>query len=148
MHREISYADQKFQQESRLALYAFTALVGLLLLGDLVFGTEWWKEFARWFGSAWGVPLPASNKLFGLPLALYAAVIGGARALYGSINSLLDRRIGADLALALACVAAILFEEYVVAAEVVFIGLVGECLEHLTFARTQRAVRKLVEIFP
>ncbi len=148
MHREISHADQKFQQESRLSLYALTALLGLLLVGDLLFATDTWKEFARWFGSSWGVPLPETNKLFGLPLALYAAVLGGARALYGSINSLLDRRIGADLALALACVAAILFEEYVVAAEVVFIGLVGECLEHFTFARTQRAVRKLVEIFP
>src|SRR5262249_11986592 len=34
------------------------------------------------------------------------------------------------------------------AAEVVFIGLVGECLEAYTFGRTQNAVRKLVEVFP
>jgi Cu+-exporting ATPase len=148
MHREFSYADEKFQQESRLSLYAFTAAVGLLLLGDLVFATEWWKSFATWFGSAWGVPLPTTNQIFGLPLALYAAMLGGARALYGSVNAVLDKRVGADLALAIAAVAAILFKEYAVAAEVVFIGLVGECLEHLTFARTQRAVRKLVEIFP
>jgi Cu+-exporting ATPase len=148
MHREISYADEKFQQESRLTLYVFTAAVGLLLLGDLVFATESWKSLAVWFGTSWGVPLPTTNLVFGLPLALYAAMIGGARALYGSVNALLDKRVGADLALAIAAVAAILFKEYAVAAEVVFIGLVGECLEHLTFARTQRAVRKLVEIFP
>jgi Cu+-exporting ATPase len=148
MHREISHADEKFQQESRLSLYVFTAVVGLLLLGDLVFATDAWREFARWFGGSWGVPLPTTNKLFGMPYALYAALLGGGRALYGSVNALLERRIGADLALAIACVAAILFEEYAVAAEVVFIGLVGECLEHITFSRTQRAVRKLVEIFP
>jgi Cu+-exporting ATPase len=150
MHREISYADEKFQQQSRLSLYAFTAIVGLLLLGDLVFGTEAWKGFAKWFGTSWGLPLPTTNEVFGLPLALYAAMLGGARALYGSVNSLLDKRIGADLALAIVAVVAITpwFKEYIVAAEVVFIGLVGECLEHLTFARTQRAVRKLVEIFP
>src|SRR5262249_53074700 len=35
-----------------------------------------------------------------------------------------------------------------VAAEVVFIGLLGECLEDFTFARTQRAIGKLVEVFP
>src|SRR5262249_44791571 len=38
--------------------------------------------------------------------------------------------------------------EPLVAAEIVFIGMVGECLESLTFARTQRAIRKLVEICP
>ena len=32
--------------------------------------------------------------------------------------------------------------------EVVFIGLVGECLESFTFERTQRAIRKIVEVCP
>ncbi|MBY0459253.1 MAG: heavy metal translocating P-type ATPase, partial [Gemmataceae bacterium] len=35
-----------------------------------------------------------------------------------------------------------------VAAEVVFIGLVGECLEAYTFSRTQNALGKLAELFP
>src|SRR5207248_2843562 len=35
-----------------------------------------------------------------------------------------------------------------VAAEVVFIGLAGECLEAFTFARTQNALGKLAELFP
>src|SRR5262249_46513066 len=43
---------------------------------------------------------------------------------------------------------AILLREPLVAAEVVFIGLVGECLESFTFERTQRAVRHLVTICP
>ena len=59
-------------------VYAFTALLGLLLLSDLLFASDAWHDFARWFGSAWGVPLPLSNKLFGLSLALYAAMLGGA----------------------------------------------------------------------
>jgi Cu+-exporting ATPase len=35
-----------------------------------------------------------------------------------------------------------------VAAEVVFIGLAGECLEAFTFSRTQNALGKLAELFP
>src|ERR687885_331195 len=43
---------------------------------------------------------------------------------------------------------ALVIGEPLVAAEVVFIGMLGECLESVTFERTQRAVRKLVEVFP
>ena len=50
--------------------------------------------------------------------------------------------------IALACIAAILIDEPLVAAEVVFIALAGECLEAWTFARTQRGIHKLVEVFP
>ena len=147
MHREISHADQKFQSESPLFLYVFTALIGLLLAADLLYPTDLWRSFASWTTDN-GVPLPKDNLLFGFQLALYAAILGGARVLYGALDSLLQGRIGADLALAIACIAAILFEKYDVAAEVVFIGLFGECLEHFTFERAQRALRKIVEIFP
>src|SRR5262249_17045601 len=80
--------------------------------------------------------------------ALLAAILGGARIVYGSLQGLLEGRIGADIALAIACIAAVFIREYLVAAEVVFIGLPGECLEAFTFARTQSAIRQIVEIFP
>ena len=147
MHREISHADRKFQSESRLFLYVFTALLGLLLAADLLFPTGVWRSFADWSADN-GVPLPKTNTLFGLQLALYAAILGGARILYGALDSLWQGRIGADLAIAIACIAAILFEKYDVAAEVVFIGLLGECLEQFTFERAQGALRKIVEICP
>ena len=41
-----------------------------------------------------------------------------------------------------------LLGEYFVAAEVVFIALVGECLEAFTFERAQRAIQKLLEYRP
>src|SRR5947209_20415706 len=128
MHREISHADRNFEQESRLSLYLLTGLLGLLLAADL------WPALARWV-AAWGPALPSwSNEVFGgYRIALIAAVLGGARALYGSIDALLEGRVGADLALALACVAAILVGEPLVAAEIVFIGMLGECLESVTF---------------
>jgi Cu+-exporting ATPase len=142
MHREISYADDHFEQESRLSLYLLTIVVGLLLVIDL------WPYVAGWL-NGYGLGLPTwPNSFGGYRVALLAAILGGARALYGSIDSLLQGKWGADLALALAAIAAILLQEPLVAAEIVFIGMVGEVLESVTFARTQQAIRKLAEVFP
>jgi Cu+-exporting ATPase len=142
MHRQISHDDPNFQQESQLSLYLFTGLLGVVLAADL------WPMLVGWLGS-WGQSLPTwPNEVGGYRLALLAAVLGGARVLYGSLDALFAGRVGADLALAIACVAAILLREPLVAAEVVFIGLVGECLESITFERTQRALRGLVRLRP
>jgi Cu+-exporting ATPase len=140
MHREISHADTAFQQESRLSLYLLTSLLGLLI------GIDLWPEFVRWTG--WQFLPTWPNEIYGYRIALIAAVLGGARILYGSLESLWEGRLGADLALAIACIAAILIREWLVAAEVVFIGMLGECLESFTFERTQRAIRHIVEICP
>ncbi len=142
MHREISYADRAFQQESRLGLYLLTGLIGILIAADF------WPLAANWIAT-WGVSLPTwSNEPYGYRIALLAAIIGGSRILYGSLNSLFEGRIGADLAVAIATVAAILVGEHLVAAEIVFIGMLGECLESITFERTQRAIRRIAEICP
>ncbi|HEY7428057.1 MAG TPA: cation-translocating P-type ATPase family protein [Gemmataceae bacterium] len=142
MHREISHTDGAFEQEGRLGLYLLTGLLGVLI------GADVWPIAARWIAT-WGPSLPSwSNEPYGYRIALLAAILGGARTLYGSLNSLFEGRIGADLAVAIACVAAILVQEPLVAAEIVFIGMLGECLESITFARTQRAIRRIVEICP
>jgi Cu+-exporting ATPase len=140
MHRELRHADSAFASASGLNLYALTALVGGLLFADV------WPTAVTAFNLTDWPTWPRA--VFGYRWALLAAIVGGTRVLYGSIEALLEGRLGADLALALACLAAIVLGEPLVAAEVVFIGLAGECLEHLTFARTQNAVRKLVEVFP
>jgi Cu+-exporting ATPase len=143
MHREISHTDEAFHQESNLSLYLLTALIGLLIALDL------WPTFVAWEPIK-NLGLPAwPREIYGpYRFALVAAVIGGARILYGSIESLLEGKLGADLALAIATIAAILIGEPLVAAEVVFIGMAGECLEAFTFGRTQRAIRKIVEVCP
>jgi Cu+-exporting ATPase len=140
MHREISHADSTFHQERNHALYLLTALIGVLIGLDLV------DDVAGWLGieALKGWPQGVASYRF----ALIAAIIGGARVLYTSVQSLSEGRIGADLALAIAAIAAILINEPIVAAEVVFIGMVGECLESFTFERTQRAIRKIVEVCP
>lgn len=142
MHREIHHGDRAFAPQSNAALYFLTGLVGILICLDL------WPPFAAWLARS-GMPLPTwPTDYFGYRLALFAAIIGGARVLFGSLESLLEGRLGADLALAIACIAAILIGEPLVAAEVVFIGMLGECLESFTFNRTQRALRGLQEMWP
>jgi Cu+-exporting ATPase len=142
VHRQLNTSDEPFRSEAPLGLYALTALVGGLLFADVE------RYFAGWL-QAVGVDVPAWEPMaFGYRFALIAAVIGGARVLYNSLESLFDGRIGADFALAIACLAAIVLKEELVAAEVVFIGLAGECLEAITFARTRRALGSLAELFP
>ncbi|MFO0851606.1 MAG: cation-translocating P-type ATPase [Gemmataceae bacterium] len=143
MHREFDPADRPFQPRSDLGLYALTLLVGGLLLADL------WPPLAAWLAGL-GLDLPtfAGRQVYGFRLALIAAVLGGAKTLYAALDRLTEGKVGADLAVAIACIAAILMGEPVIAAEVVVIGLVGECLEAVTFDRTQRALRGLAELFP
>jgi Cu+-exporting ATPase len=145
MHREISHANGAFAQESPLSLYLLTAVLALLIGADL------WPMLAVWLNANFlgeGVLPVWSNEIYGYRIALLAAIIGGARTLYGSLDALFQGRLGADLAIAIAAVAAILLKESLVAAEIVFIGMLGEVLESVTFDRTQRAIRRLVEICP
>ena len=140
MHREISHVDSAFEQESHAPLYLLTAFLGLFICLDLL------PLVAGWLGITSIASWP--RYWFGFQIAMIPAVLGGARVLYISLISLSEGRLGADLAIAIACIAAILIGEPLVAAEVVFIGMIGECLESFTFARTQRAIRGLVEVFP
>src|ERR1700677_2820602 len=140
MHREISHTESTFGESQNLSLYLLTGLLGVFIALDIV------PEAAKWLGISSIGNWP--REWLGYRFALFAAVIGGARVLYSSLQSLLEGRIGADLALAIACIAAILIQEPLVAAEVVFIGMIGECLEGFTFDRTQRAIRKIVEVCP
>ncbi len=145
MHREISSSERLGHGEPPLSLYLLTALLGLLLGADLGLSFSDWAGWSNSWLPAWW-----PRTLFGDRhwLALIAAVLGGSRVLYGSLEALFEGKLGADLALALACIAAILIGEPLVAAEVVFIGLLGEVLENYTFTRSQKAIRELLEITP
>jgi Cu+-exporting ATPase len=114
-------------------LYVFTAVLGVLIAADVVLGGLG--------GESWRAPL-------GVSWAWIAAVLGGARIVYGALEALFQSRIGADFALAQACVAAIVLGEPFVAAEVVFIALVGEALEAITADRAFRAIGRLFDQAP
>ncbi|HEY2157986.1 MAG TPA: cation-translocating P-type ATPase family protein, partial [Isosphaeraceae bacterium] len=115
------------------SLYALTTILGILLAADLIFGWMGWTTL---------------RAPFGMSLAMIAALIGAARIVYGAIEAMAAGRIGADIALAQACLAALIIGEPFVAAEVVFIALVGEVLEAVTFARTQKEIHRLLEHAP
>jgi Cu+-exporting ATPase len=118
-------------RESR-RLYAFTAFLGVLIGVDLLLG---------WAGVTYRPP-------WGLSPVWVAALAGAVYIVYGALEALVQRRIGADFALAQACLAALVLGQPFVAAEVVFIALVGEVLEAVTFARTKRALGRLVDQTP
>ena len=119
--------------EDRRGLYGLTGALGVLLAADVVFSGLGWENHRA----------PG-----GVSLALLAALIGGARIVYGAIEALIQGSIGADVALAQACLAALIIGEPFVAAEVVFIALVGEVLEAITFDRTQKAIHRLLDSTP
>ena len=139
MHREISHTDSAFAEDSNLPLYLMTGLLAVLMALDLLprFGEQMgWPSFPGW------PMLVVTWRGMSLTLVMLAAVLGGARIVYIALQGLFEGKIGADLAIAIAFLAAILIQEWLVAAEVVFIGMFGECLEAFTFDRTKRAIRK------
>jgi heavy metal translocating P-type ATPase len=131
-HPHADHAHSHDPDAERRVLIAATSVVGLLLAAHLITGF-WAPEWQR----PWGIPL-----------ALLAAVIGGGRIIFLALAALFEGRVGADIALAIACVAAALAGEYFVAAEVVFIALLGECLEAFAFGRAQRAIQGLLDLRP
>ncbi len=113
-------------------LYALTLLVGGLLVAD------------------WVIPR-GSQPLVGViggSFALWAALVGGARILYFTLDGLVSGRVGADLALTIACLGAIILGEHQTAALVVLIALIGESLEGYTLDRARRAVRERLALQP
>ncbi|GAB4137028.1 MAG: hypothetical protein Tsb009_04360 [Planctomycetaceae bacterium] len=119
-----------------LPIYLLTVLVGLLLAADLLIG---------WIGSE---ALLAYQSFAGFRLGLLAAVFGGARILYQTLERLLEGTVGADLALTIAALAAILLGEHTTAALVVFVALCGESIEGYTVDRAQRAIRRIFDLRP
>ena len=117
-------------------IYLLTALVGALLAADLLIGLV---DAPAW--QPYGVP-------FGFRLARWAAILGGMRILLATAESLADRRIGADLALTVAVIAAVWLREDVTAALVVFVALCGESIEGFTVDRARSAIRSMFNLRP
>lgn len=132
---ESSGDGQGFHAQSA-PVYVLTAIVGLFLAADFLITVV---DNPDW---------NAYRSLFGFRLALIAAVLGGARILYHTLEGLFEGQIGADLALTIACLSAILLGEHSVAALVVFIALVGESIEGYTVDRAAGAIRRIFNLCP
>jgi len=113
-----------------------------------------WREIAFIASVGVGILLNALGVFKTLPgtnldTAVLLTVIGGWRIFYESFAELwLHRRMGADLAVSIAAIAALLIGEYLAAAEVIFIMLIGGALEHYAVAKTHSALEKLLELAP
>lgn len=113
-----------------------------------------WQEIAFTAAIGIGILLNATGAFKFLPgtnldTAVLLTVIGGWRIFYESFSELLlHRRIGADLAVSLAAIAALLLGEYLAAAEVIFIMLIGGALEHYAVTQTHSALERLLELAP
>ena len=117
-------------------LYLLTIVVAALVIADVILSST---PMSRLAGGA---------TVFGYRLALLAAVIGGSRIFYHSLDGLLAGRFGADLALTIACFAAILLGEHQTAGLVVLVSLVGESVEGYTIDRARWAVRQTFALYP
>ena len=120
-------------------VYILTTVVGALLAADLLIGFLAELGQSDWL---------AYRAVGGYRLALFAALLGGSRILYQTLEGLTEGKIGADLALTIACLAAIVLKEPVTAALVVFVALCGESIEGYTVDRAQRAIRRVFQITP
>ena len=133
-------------------IYLLTAAVGALLLADVALGLVWGTASGTTppvaANADWWSKLLVTRTLLGFRLALLAAVLGGARILYQTLDGLLSGRVGADLALTIACLAAIVLGQSETAALVVFIALCGESIEGYTVDRAQRAIRRIFQLCP
>ena len=89
-HHHHDHPEHDHEAERR-TLIATTVVVGLLVGFDLLFAF---------------LGLDSLRRPFGISLSLIAAVIGGGRVVYLAVSSLFEGRIGADIALAIACIAA------------------------------------------
>ncbi|MEW5802974.1 MAG: FtsH protease activity modulator HflK [bacterium] len=105
----------------------FTVIIGLLLL-------------LNWLG--------IFKTFLGIDTAIILTLIGGYKIFFGALESLFKRKISVDLAIALAAIAALSIRQYLAAAEVIFIMLVGEALESFAVDRTRGAIKKLIDLSP
>ncbi|RYD05001.1 hypothetical protein N752_11600 [Desulforamulus aquiferis] len=108
--------------------YAIIGITGILILVYWLGGI---KEFA------------------GVNLALLAAVIGGYPIVKEALIAVVtrgDTKVG--LLVSIALIASISIGEYLAAAEVAFIMLVGELLEHITLEKSNKSINKLVDLKP
>ncbi len=111
--------------------FAITALSGILILISWIVGL-----------------LAPENRQLSEIVALAAAVIGGFPIVVGAIRGLLSREINVDELVSIAIVASLLGGEYLAAAIVAWIMLIGALLEDLTAAAAKDSIRQLIDLSP
>ncbi|PIE74075.1 MAG: heavy metal translocating P-type ATPase [Deltaproteobacteria bacterium] len=85
----------------------------------------------------------------GIVAAMAAVAIAGYPIVRNAIlSTLIEKKINAEVLVAIALIASVWVGEYIAGALVALMMLVGELLEDLTIARTGQAIRSLMELSP
>jgi len=126
-------SDQAHERRPQWVHFALIGVYGALVL-------------LSWFCRGWLAGV--SKSLYGVSPIVVLVLIGGYGIFHSAIRELLRLRISADLAVAIAAIAALAIGESFAAAEVIFIMLVGGALEELAVDRTERSIRRLIEAAP
>ncbi len=122
---------------NHLPLFQVT-VVGLLLLFSWLAGYfKWEVDF-----------MPAHWRNFEDLFAVLAIIIGWWPILKNAVKTILSKNLNVNVLVSIAVIAAISVNAHKEAATVIFIMLLGEFLEEFTKAKTNQAIKKLIELKP
>jgi len=84
----------------------------------------------------------------GVGLALASVVLNGFPIIWSAVRGLIERRLNVDELVALAIIASLLEGEFLTAAVVSFVMVLGSLIEEATTDNARRAIRSLIKISP
>ncbi len=120
----------RFRDRGLLRQVALTSVAGLMI------GACWIQRF--WH------PAPTIEAV----LALAATVLCGGPIIYSAVRGLLAREVNVDELVSLAIIAALIAGEFLTAATVGFIMVLGSLMESYTSGRARKAIESLVGLTP
>ena len=90
----------------------------------------------------------ALDTSIGISLALASVILNGVPILKGAVEGLIKRRVNVDELVSIAVIASLLEGEYLTAAVVSFVMVLGSLIEQATSESARHAIRSLIEISP
>lgn len=130
--RDFPPQDEEMEEEEESEGSPLYSILFILIIGVLL--------LLNWLG--------IFSTFLGINTALIITIAGGYKIFWGALKSIIKRRISVDLAIALAAVSALAIGQYLAAAEVILIMLIGEALESFAVDRTRSAIKKLIDFSP
>ena len=110
-----------------------------------------WSDIALILFVATGIALNLTGvftQIFGVDTCAILTLVGGYGIFWDSLTRLARGKLGGDLAVTIAAFAALAIGEYVAAAEVILIMLIGTALESFAVGRTRGAIAALLRLVP
>ena len=126
---------------SRYGQWISTIVLGLILI------CAWVSRYIK-PGILGEVPPLGNIRGFTDILAIAVIVFGGYSIFKNALLTLLSRNLNVNVLVSVAAIAAVSIGDYLEAATVIFILLLGEFLEDFTVGRTRKAVSQLIKITP